>query len=81
MIKNDSPVLINIRYDIHILLFLYPIGIDLFDIMNLGQEIANHDDIARKSKVLHCFIKTYQDCLTALEKVLLYFINTRIIIL
>ncbi|KAE9523915.1 hypothetical protein AGLY_015562 [Aphis glycines] len=43
-------------------------GIDLFDLMNLGQEVANHDDIARKSKVLRCFIKTYQDCLTALEK-------------
>lgn len=45
------------------------IGIDLYNIMNLGEEISKHDDIARKSKVLRNFIKTYQDCLTALEKV------------
>lgn len=54
-------------------IYVFPIGIDLFDLMNLGQEVANHDDIARKSKVLRCFIKTYQDCLTALEKVLLIY--------
>lgn len=44
-------------------------GIDLYDIMNLGEEIAKHDDIARKSKVVLNFIKTYQDCISALEKV------------
>ncbi|XP_025422612.1 delta(3,5)-Delta(2,4)-dienoyl-CoA isomerase, mitochondrial isoform X2 [Sipha flava] len=43
-------------------------GIDLFDIMTLGEELANHDDIARKIKVLRKFIKTYQDCITAIEK-------------
>ncbi|VVC29508.1 Enoyl-CoA hydratase/isomerase, conserved site,Crotonase superfamily,ClpP/crotonase-like [Cinara cedri] len=43
-------------------------GIDLYDMMNLGEEISKHDDIARKSKILRTFIKTYQDCLTALEK-------------
>lgn len=37
--------------------------------MSLGEEIANHDDIARKIKVLRKFIKTYQDCITAIEKV------------
>lgn len=37
--------------------------------MQLGEEIAKHDDIARKSKVVRVFIKTYQDCITALEKV------------
>lgn len=37
--------------------------------MGLGEEIAKHDDIARKSKVVRVFIKTYQDCITALEKV------------
>lgn len=37
--------------------------------MNLGEKVAIHDDIARKSKVVRTFIKTYQDCLTALEKV------------
>lgn len=54
----------------HYVIFFFAIGIDLFDLMNVGQEVANHDDIARKSKVLRSFIKTYQDCLTAIEKVL-----------
>jgi len=37
--------------------------------MNLGEEISKHDDIARKSKVVRNFIKTYQNCVSALEKV------------
>lgn len=37
--------------------------------MNLGEDVSKHDDIARKSKVVRAFIKTYQDSLTALEKV------------
>lgn len=37
--------------------------------MNLGEEITKHDDIARKSKVVRNFIETYQDCISALEKV------------
>lgn len=37
--------------------------------MSLGEELSNHDDIARKIKVLRKFIKTYQDCITAIEKV------------
>lgn len=60
-------------------IYFFPIGIDLFDLMNLGQEVASHDDIARKSKVLRVFIKKYQDCLTAIEKVLLYFTNITIL--
>lgn len=44
-------------------------GIDLYDIVNLGKEISKHDDIARKSKIVRNFIKTYQDCVSALEKV------------
>lgn len=37
--------------------------------MNIGEKLAEHDDIARKTKVLRAFIKTYQDCITTLEKV------------
>lgn len=48
-------------------------GLDLYDVMNLGEEVAKQEDIARKSKVVRTFIKTYQDCINALEKVL--FIN------
>ncbi|XP_050527716.1 delta(3,5)-Delta(2,4)-dienoyl-CoA isomerase, mitochondrial isoform X2 [Daktulosphaira vitifoliae] len=43
-------------------------GIDLYDIMNLGQEVMNHEDIARKSQVVRKFIMNYQNCITALEK-------------
>jgi len=37
--------------------------------MNLGEELLKHDDIARKSKVLQNFIKSYQECVSSLEKV------------
>lgn len=49
--------------------FFFNKGIDLYDIMNLGEELTKHDDIARKSKVIRNFIETYQDCISALEKV------------
>lgn len=37
--------------------------------MSVGEKVASHDDIARKSKVLRTYIKSFQDCVTALEKV------------
>lgn len=46
------------------------VGIDVQDIMKFGQELAEHEDIARKSKVLQLRIKNYQDSFTAIEKVI-----------
>ncbi|XP_012149832.1 delta(3,5)-Delta(2,4)-dienoyl-CoA isomerase, mitochondrial isoform X2 [Megachile rotundata] len=43
-------------------------GIDLQDMMNLGQQLVEHDDVARKCKVLQQKIKGYQDSFTAIEK-------------
>ncbi|XP_011870431.1 PREDICTED: delta(3,5)-Delta(2,4)-dienoyl-CoA isomerase, mitochondrial [Vollenhovia emeryi] len=43
-------------------------GIDLQGMLELGQSVAEHEDIARKCKVLEHKIKDYQDSFTALEK-------------
>ncbi|XP_017876761.2 delta(3,5)-Delta(2,4)-dienoyl-CoA isomerase, mitochondrial [Ceratina calcarata] len=43
-------------------------GIDVKGIMNIGQELAEHEDIARKCKVLHLKIKEYQESFNAIEK-------------
>lgn len=40
--------------------------------MEIGQSLAQHEDIARKCKVMESKIKDYQDSFTAIEKVLLY---------
>lgn len=37
--------------------------------MNVAQELAEHEDVARKSKVFARLIKQYQDSLSAIEKV------------
>lgn len=50
-----------------ILLFFLLIGIDLNSMMKMGQELAEHEDVARKAKVLTEYIKKYQDSLTMLE--------------
>ncbi|XP_030378755.1 delta(3,5)-Delta(2,4)-dienoyl-CoA isomerase, mitochondrial [Scaptodrosophila lebanonensis] len=42
-------------------------GIDLSDMMKLGQELADVEDVARKGVVLDRLIKLYQDSLSALE--------------
>lgn len=42
---------------------------DLKDAMSMGQELAEHEDIARKSKILLKKIKSYQDSMTSVEKV------------
>lgn len=44
-------------------------GIDLNGMMELGQGLAEHEDIARKCKFLEPKIKDYQDSFTAIEKV------------
>lgn len=67
-LRNRSLCILN-KIFVYTVILLICIGLDLFGVMSLGEEIAKHDDIARKSKVVRNFIKTYQDCLTALEKV------------
>lgn len=43
-------------------------GIDLQGMMEMGQGLAEHEDIARKCKFLMPKIKDYQDSFTAIEK-------------
>lgn len=44
-------------------------GIDFHDLANLGAKVAEHEDVARKSKVISSTIRAYQDSLSAVEKV------------
>lgn len=43
-------------------------GLDFKDAMSFGQELAEHEDIARKCKVMKKKIKIYQDTCTSIEK-------------
>ncbi|KAG5305683.1 ECH1 protein, partial [Acromyrmex insinuator] len=43
-------------------------GIDLQGVMDMGQSLAEHEDIARRSKLIESKIKDYQDSFTAIEK-------------
>lgn len=43
-------------------------GIDLKGMMELGQSLIEHEDIARKCKVMEHKIKDYQESFTAIEK-------------
>ncbi|XP_063980671.1 delta(3,5)-Delta(2,4)-dienoyl-CoA isomerase, mitochondrial-like [Diachasmimorpha longicaudata] len=43
-------------------------GLDLQEAMNMGQDIAQHEDVARKARALEKRIKIYQDALSSLEK-------------
>ncbi|XP_012280391.1 delta(3,5)-Delta(2,4)-dienoyl-CoA isomerase, mitochondrial isoform X2 [Orussus abietinus] len=43
-------------------------GIDLHDILGLGQKLVEQEDVARKCKVLEKEIKLYQDSFTSMEK-------------
>jgi len=48
------------------------LGLDLQGMMEIGQSLAQHEDIARKCRVLEPKIKDYQDSFTAIEKVSQY---------
>lgn len=48
------------------------LGLDLQGMMEIGQNLAQHEDIARKCRVLEPKIKDYQDTFTAIEKVSQY---------
>ncbi|KAG5318599.1 ECH1 protein, partial [Pseudoatta argentina] len=43
-------------------------GVDLQGVMDMGQSLAEHEDIARRSKLIESKIKDYQDSFTAIEK-------------
>ncbi|KAL6434830.1 hypothetical protein ACFW04_005189 [Cataglyphis niger] len=43
-------------------------GIDLQGMLEMGQDLAQHNDIARKCRALENKIKDYQDSFTAIEK-------------
>lgn len=43
------------------------LGLDLADAMKLGSLLAEHDDVARKAKIILNKISTYQKSLSALE--------------
>ncbi|XP_077283651.1 delta(3,5)-Delta(2,4)-dienoyl-CoA isomerase, mitochondrial-like isoform X2 [Arctopsyche grandis] len=42
-------------------------GIDLQDMLMLGQDLAEHDDVARKVRLLNRVIKNAQDSITSIE--------------
>lgn len=48
------------------------LGIDLQGMVELGKTLAQHDDVARKCKVLELYIKNYQETFNAIEKVFHY---------
>ncbi|XP_053687403.1 delta(3,5)-Delta(2,4)-dienoyl-CoA isomerase, mitochondrial [Sabethes cyaneus] len=43
-------------------------GIDLLDMMKLGQELGEIDDIGRKARMFEGLIKLYQDSISSLER-------------
>lgn len=42
-------------------------GIDLMDMMKLGQQLGEIDDVGRKARLFEGFIKLYQDSISSLE--------------
>lgn len=44
-------------------------GIDFNSMMSLGQTLSEHEDVARRCKILKSLIHKYQDSITSLEKV------------
>lgn len=42
-------------------------GIDLFDMMSLGQQLGAIEEVGRRGRLLEGAIKLYQDCISALE--------------
>lgn len=43
-------------------------GIDLFDMMKLGQELGAIEEVGRRGRLLEGTIKLYQDCISSLEQ-------------
>lgn len=42
-------------------------GIDLRDMLGMGQKLADVDDVARKARLLEGMIRAYQDSISSLE--------------
>lgn len=40
------------------------------DAAQVGAKVGEHEDVARRCKVLHDILKLYQDAITSLEKVM-----------
>lgn len=49
------------------------LGLDFNSMMELGAQLNEQEDIARKCKVMEKNIKKFQDAITSLEKVILLF--------
>ncbi|KAI5705008.1 hypothetical protein M8J75_011067 [Diaphorina citri] len=47
---------------------IFTAGLDLSGMLSLGQEIAEQEDVARKSKILRKLITTYQKSISSLER-------------
>jgi len=48
----------------------------LADAAQFGAKLAEHEDVARRCKVIHDTLKSYQDGITSLEKVMcVYHVN------
>ncbi|CAH1397727.1 unnamed protein product [Nezara viridula] len=47
---------------------LFTAGLDLSSVASLGQKLAEHEDVARRCKILRELIITYQDGMSAAEK-------------
>jgi hypothetical protein len=46
------------------------LGIDLADAAQMSTKLVEHEDVARRCKIVHDKLKTYQDAITSLEKVM-----------
>lgn len=47
---------------------VFSAGIDMADAAQIGAKLGEHEDVARRCKVLHDGLKLYQDAMTSLEK-------------
>jgi len=47
---------------------MFSAGIDLADMAQIGAKLGEHEDVARRCKVIHDTVKFYQDAITSLEK-------------
>lgn len=50
-----------------VIIVLFSAGLDFQDAMNLGTELAEHTDPARKARQIYKFITLYQKSITSLE--------------
>lgn len=55
-----------------LLLFLIVVGLDLTAAANMGEILAEHDDVARRCKIFRETIIAYQESMSAPEKVGVY---------